>query len=167
MKLLLKYNRENIQFFEIADGELTPFFVQGKKVLSYLQSRLPEDVKKIITDIANECNLDRTEREDGKAFYQGLSFIVLESSDKNLNRKICKEFEGYLDAEVVSAKKVIDKAFFLEFNNDTLLDYGINYDGVNYRQSGKGTDNRDFNLLAYTLKDEDIMEIVGQLIGKH
>ena len=167
MRLLLTFNNESLKFFEIAGGDVKPFFVQGKKIVYYFGGQLADEVGKVLKNIANEWNLESVQKEDGRDFYQGISFLVLESSDKELTKRICQAFDGYLENKVVTAEEVIAGAFS-RFKADALIFNGINYDGANYQQTAKGGLKRSgFNLLAYTLKDDDIMDIVRQLIGKN
>ena len=145
--------REALYLYEKKETAYSRQYIQGKPEFRYQVNQVKIDIERLVKLLADEYNLDN---------YSDMQFMLIENADAVVTEAVCRGFEGYLskrcprDAVMpVAMKKLIAEGMPL------LEEFGVNFDGVNYRQDNSGVRKSDFSLLGYTLQADDFMRYVG------
>ena len=99
--------------------------------------------------------------------YKDIKLIFLENSDKLTNTIVEEILESYIEQKISIKKIIIPMLDKLRIDKDTLVEqYGINYDGVNYKYEGKECVEGSFSLLGYTITHEMAANTIKELLHK-
>lgn len=169
MNFLVLLSRDRIKLFDI-DNNYEAQFIDGVSELEYDLNRAKDSIERIIKELAVEYNLEAIEKKDEKAgkaseFYKEIKLYVLDSSDSAVNKIVRGILDEYIQKEYSVNNVLLDIIHTLEKNPANMIaDYGLNYDGKNYRIINGQIEKSEFNLLGYTVKSEIIIESIRDLI---
>ena len=129
-------------------------YVNGEPSFSYEINRVTDYLQNLLGALAEEYNL---------ASVQDISCTVIFCGDESIEDSLEQYFkknQNMANGSFICLTSLMERIYnkfasCKEFMTDL---YGINYDGVNYyaNKSG-GLIQRNFKLLAYTIKDADII----------
>lgn len=120
------------------------------KRLPYQQGHLQDTVKQLIQDFFDGYNLPNE---------NGLSVLLYENTDPGLSTIARRALGNYCDSSTPINRILINLIRYLDTKKELHINqYGVNFDGVNYIMSNNSQIlEREFSLLGYCLKDEDIL----------
>ena len=129
-------------------------YINGEPSFSYEMNRVTDYLQNLFGAFAEEYNL--TSVQDIKC---SVIFCGDESIEEILEQYF-KKNQNMADENFIYLNTLMEKIYNkLSSRKELMTDlYGINYDGVNYYISKSGGFmKREFKLLAYTIKDADII----------
>lgn len=132
-------------------------YIKGEPVFRYQLHQAKNDMKELSKALMEEYNLD----SDAKGNQSEITFLLIESVVPVITEAVCNGLEGYLSRRYPLDKIVSDAMKKLEAADMPLLkEFGVNFDGVNYRWRNSSIQKADFSLLAYTLQADDLIQCV-------
>jgi len=152
MRFFLIIGKNNLFVYERKNNRFEKQFIEGNPFYPYDLSNSEENVISFLDALANEKNLGTKTK---------LQFDVLENQDFVRTKSIMKTMSDYvvnvykIENVIVTAIKKLSKDKTLQIDN-----YGINYDGVSYKMENGGLLNSYFDLLAYAINDEDLVNLM-------
>ncbi len=135
----------------------TPFPISGEETIEFEDGTAEDSLKKAIECLCNELNLP----DDST-----LSFLVLKSSDKRLNREIKNVLGNRMSLVSLDylMRRALERASKESF---PLIDiYGFNYDEVNYSLKDNRLKKRPFHILGYTIPSGEKMMLYADGNGQ-
>lgn len=145
--------RETLYLYEKEGAEYHRQYVHGKPEFRYQVSQAKDDMKKLFELLADEYNLDDN---------SDMRFTLIENADVIVTEAVCRGFAGYLVKRCPLNAVVMDAMKKLAAEGVPLIEeYGVNFEGVNYRQGNGGIQRSDFHLLGCTLQADELMRCVG------
>lgn len=120
------------------------------RCLPYQQGHLKETIKRLIKDLLEGYNL--SDEND-------LSFLLYENIDSLITSTARQALAHHCVSSTPVSRILVNLIRFLNTRKELCIkEYGVNFDGVNYVMSNNSQiQERDFSLLGYCLKDEDIL----------
>ena len=164
MKYVVMYDRENIRLYDEENG-FEPVSIGGECIHPYELTRAKNSIGSIIEELAKEYNLEPSEDEEGTEYYPEISFRILKCSDKEIDKVIHSVFMAY-SCSYIELNKIIDVLYedIVDSGKDKLaLENGINFNGINYCKVRGDYVRREFNLLAFTIKNDVIASVLPKL----
>ena len=152
MHFFVIIGKESLYVYEKVGNKFEKQFIEGSYCYPYDINNGDEEIDTFMDALANEKNLGTKAK---------LQFDILESEDqihtnyvlKSMDQYICEKYE-LADTIFMLLKKLLkDKTLKIE-------KYGINYDGNCYRINNQQLVKGPFNLLAYTICEDDIMGLI-------
>ncbi len=128
-------------------------YIAANPEFPYQPSRVRDDVQKLLSILVEEYNLeDRSE----------LTFSVVGGEDIVITETVCSVLDGNI-SDQYSLHSVISKIITKLDKDEKLLikEFGINFDGINYRLVSGSIQKSDYNLLGYTIQADDLMRYIG------
>ncbi|MGM9580227.1 MAG: hypothetical protein ACI3U2_03205 [Anaerovibrio sp.] len=129
-------------------------YINGEPSFPYEMNRVTDYLQNLFGALAEEYNL---------ASEQDIRCSVIFCGDESIEEILKQYFKNEQNAtdETFICLSTLMEKIYNKFSSckEIMIDlYGINYDGVNYHTSKSGgLMKRDFKLLAYTIKDADII----------
>lgn len=152
MKFFVIIGKENLFVFEKNGNQYIKQFIEGSPFYPYDVNSVDENINAFLDDLANEKNLGTKAK---------LEFDVLENEDMIRTNSVMRVMGEYVTERFSipdTIRKVIKK---LSKDKKLLIDqYGINYDSVCYKIDKENLLISPFDLLAYTVHEEDIIELI-------
>lgn len=141
--------RELLYLYEKEGTKYSRQYIKGKPEFRYQLNQAKVDMERLINLLADEYNLDNN---------SDMQFTLIENVDKMVNEAIYRGLEGYLAKSCPLDAVMSDVVKKLEMDGVPFLkEYGVNFDGVNFRQSDSGIQKLEFSLLGCTLQADDLM----------
>ncbi len=128
-------------------------YIEGNPEFHYQMNHIKKDVEKLINVLADEYNSDNESE---------LLFCLIENSNPVVTEAICGALEGHISKRY-SLNSVLPIVIGgLEEDTKLLVkDFGINFDGINYRMMDGKLKEADYSLLGFTLQTDDFMQYIG------
>ena len=128
-------------------------YIAAKPEFPYQPSHIMEDIQTLLSLIMEEYNLeDRLE----------LTFSVVEGEDTALSEKVCSMLDGNISKRHPLYSVIFHIIIKLEGDGRPLIkEFGINFDGVNYRLVNGSIQKSNYNLLGYTMQADDLIQYIG------
>ncbi len=151
-KFLLLVKRDKFVIYK-PDRNYELQYVNGEPFFAYEINRLADAMQNLLNSLTEEYNLES---------WHDIDLLVLVNGDA-VAEKLIKDFlitkEISRQENIRSVIPMLGKIYgHLERDKNLLIDlYGINYDGINYCKEKSQLVAGNFKLLAYTLKDADII----------
>lgn len=153
MKFFVIIGKENLYVFERNGGRAERQYIEGNPFYPYDFNNTSEDVNAFLDDLTNEKNLGTKAK---------LEFEILENADPIRTEAVMRVLDEYkkevykLPDTILSVLKKLSKDKELK-----IAEYGINYDGSCYKMDSQNKLlSSPFDLLAYTIHEDDIMECI-------
>lgn len=153
MKFLTVIGKHGLYTYQ-KDGERYQLqYIEGSEAYPYNSSSANEDIFAYMEALANEKNLGTVAK---------LEFDVLESSDQFCNKAVIQALEEYVNRRYSFDEALTAVLKKLSRDKKLLIsEYGINYDGSSYQMVNGNVENREFDLLAYTIHSTDMVELMN------
>ena len=135
-------------------------YIKGEPSFPYDGKRIAIDLAELLKTLADAYNLT-SEKELGFTLVLGIDDSINGEVEKYLRERQCIASDKSL-----TIQDVLDKLYDKLAADSRLMvkQYGINYDGVNYQKNSRQKLKRqDFKLLAYTVNDENIIDVIEKL----
>lgn len=161
MNFLFVLGRDTIRLFD-ADRDNEQLFIDGEAVLPYEIKRAKADIHNIIQELAAEYNLEPVKQDNDQEHYPDISFTMLWCADASINEIVQALLKPYIRASYDLPATIKAAIAGLSKEDGLVATYGINYDGINYKLEGQGLKTGYYNLLAYTLKEQDLLTYLQQ-----
>lgn len=128
-------------------------YVNGEPFFSYEINRLADAMQNLLNSLTEEYNLTSVHDIDLSVLVNGDAVVENLIKDFLITEEISRK------DNIISVIPMLEKIYKkLERDKSLLIDlYGINYDGINYGKEKSQLVAGNFKLLAYTLKDTDII----------
>lgn len=128
-------------------------YVNGEPFFSYEINRLADAMQNLLNSLTEEYNLTSVHDIDLSVLVNGDAVVENLIKDFLITEEISRK------DNIISVIPMLEKIYKkLERDKSLLIDlYGINYDGINYCKERSQLVAGNFKLLAYTLKDADII----------
>lgn len=128
-------------------------YVNGEPFFSYEINRLADAMQNLLNSLTEEYNLTSVHDIDLSVLVNGDAVVENLIKDFLITEEISRK------DNIISVIPMLEKIYKkLERDKSLLIDlYGINYDGINYCKEKSQLVAGNFKLLAYTLKDTDII----------
>lgn len=168
MRFLFLLEKNQIKIYNI-ENTSEPLYIAGKPEQEYQLRHAQDEIPQIIDELAREFNLEpqSDDKNPDKMIYKDIKFILLENSDKFTNRVVEEILDSYIEQKIAIQEIIIPILDKLMLDKDTLVEqYGINYDGINYRYKGEECLESNFSLLGYTITHKIIVNAVKEYLDK-
>lgn len=156
MKFFVVVGKKALYTYEWVGQKYEIQFIEGNSEFSYNPSNAKDYMNDYLEALANEKNLGTVAK---------LKFDILDSDDAYCNSTVISilQKEGYIEKCYSVDNALTDVIRKLSRDRKLLIDeYGINYDGLSYKlQQGKLVKNK-FDLLAYTIHCEDVIDMMNR-----
>ena len=128
-------------------------YVNGEPFFAYEINRLADAMQNLLNSLTEEYNLESMHDVDLSVLVNGDAVVGNLIEDFLITKEISRK------ENIISVIPMLEKIYKkLERDKSLLIDlYGINYDGINYCKEKSQLVASNFKLLAYTLKDADII----------
>jgi len=143
-------------FYEIQGSAISPIRINGENLIKYERNSIPEELQEAIAGLCNEKNL-----ENGSLS----SFVLIENVDPNVNAGFRNALKDKCKGSIPLA--LIMKTALEQLKKDPSCRIelgGINFDGRNYTISDGCVKESSFNLLGYTIPQDDLMKFLSATI---
>lgn len=148
----LLIGKSNLYVYEKKDNTYERLYIEGNPEYAYDLNSAKTSIEQLMDELVNEYNLD-TKAE--------IDFIVVDNEDRIVSevmQKVLGEYQSKVYEIDFLMKLVAGK---LQRDSKMMIDkFGINFDGKNYLLSDGGIVKNDFNLLGYTLNEDDLMKYI-------
>ena len=148
----LLIGKSNLYVYEKKDNTYERLYIEGNPEYAYDLNSTKTSIEQLMDELVNEYNLD-TKAE--------IDFIVVDNEDRIVSevmQKVLGEYQSKVYEIDFLMKLVAGK---LQRDSKMMIDkFGINFDGKNYLLSDGGIVKNDFNLLGYTLNEDDLMKYI-------
>lgn len=152
MKFFVIIGKENLYVYENNGSKYEQQFIEGSPCYPYDINNVEADIDTFLDSLANEKNLGTKAK---------LDFDVLENEDAIRTGSVLRCLDEYVSEKFNlndTIMKVIKK---LSKDKKLMIDtYGINYDGISYKMEAQKLLIGTFDLLSYTIHENDIMELL-------
>lgn len=150
MIFLLFIGTRRLHVFDLNEN-CERIYIDGKDCYEYDITKASEDVEALLEYLVNEYNLSSKAE---------VKFQVLTNTDKGINDIMSRALGNHVQGRF-SGMEIIKKAIkeLSKDKNYLIDDYGINFDGNCYKLKGEIV-KKDFSLLAYTLCDELLLNLI-------
>ena len=151
-KFLLLVKRDKFVIYK-PDRNYELQYVNGEPFFAYEINRLADAMQNLLNSLTEEYNLESTHDVDLSVLVNGDAVVGNLIEDFLITKEISRK------ENIISVIPMLEKIYKkLERDKSLLIDlYGINYDGINYCKEKSQLVASNFKLLAYTLKDADII----------
>lgn len=142
---------EKLFLYDIMNCEWQYF--EGNPYLKYSMQMIRSDVKILLEYMFDYYNMTKDSSE--------LEFVVIKHADAIRSQLILEALNGFVKG-TIEIDDVIQK-IIAKLDVDVTLyinDFGVNYDGLNYKYKSNKLIQSEFNLLGYTLNEEDIINYI-------
>lgn len=142
---------EKLFLYDIMNCEWQYF--EGNPYLKYSMQMIRNDVKILLEYMFDYYNMTIDSSE--------LEFVVIKHADAIRSQLILEALNGFVK-DTIEIDNVIQK-IIAKLADDRMLyidDFGVNYDGLNYKYQSNKLMQREFNLLGYTINEEDIINCI-------
>lgn len=152
MRFFVIIGKNALSVYEKNGNSYEKQFIEGSPSYPYDVNHVEEHLDHFLNALANEKNLGTRAK---------LEFDILENKDPIRTNSVLRILGDYTKdrqklsdtIQTVIKKLARDKSLWI----DT---YGINYDGECYRMEGQKLQTHPFDLLAYTVEEDDMMELL-------
>ncbi len=127
-------------------------YIAGNPEFRYRINHVKEDVKRLLNVLAEEYNLDNESE---------LFFYLIENSDFVVTEAVCGALDGHISKKY--SLNAVMPMVVEELEGDTRLlvkDFGINFDGTNYRLIDGELHKADYSLLGFTIQTDDFIQYI-------
>lgn len=145
----MKYNRQ---------------YIQGNPEYHYQIHTVKKDMEKLLKELAEDYNLDidMDHVDIQKANNTEMAFVMVENADPVLTEAVSRGLGGFLSQKYVLDSLISDIIRKLCSDGQPLVkDFGVNFDGNNYRLANGVIQRNNFSLLGYTLQPDDLLQYIG------
>ena len=151
-KFLLLVKRDKFVIYK-PDRNYELQYVNGEPFFSYEINRLADAMQNLLNSLTEEYNLTSVHDIDLSVLVNGDAVVENLIKDFLITEEISRK------DNIISVIPMLEKIYKkLERDKSLLIDlYGINYDGINYCKERSQLVAGNFKLLAYTLRDADII----------
>lgn len=157
MKFFLVIGKKYLHTFEQNGQKFELQYIEGSETYSYSSNNLDEDINAYLEALANEKNLSTVAK---------LEFDILEGADGISNAGIVKRLKDIVSVNQLYGLEDALKTVIKKLSRDKKLlidEYGINYDGDSYKMIDKNIEKGEFDLLAYTIYSNDVIELMDTM----
>lgn len=127
-------------------------YIEASPEFPYQAGRVQDDIKELLKVLVEEYNLEDVSE---------LTFSVVGNTDPIITEMICSvlngnisnQYELYSVISQIILKLVMDEKLMIR-------EFGINFDGFNYRLIDGDMQKGDYNLLGYTLQTDDFIKYI-------
>lgn len=152
MKFFLIIEKNTLCIYENNNGKYEKQFIEGNDHYPYDLEQVQEDIGSFLDILADEKNLGTKAK---------LSFDVLENENQIRTNGVMEVLGPYTEERYRLNDTVMK--ILRKLSKDKKLhiqDYGINYDGICYKIHDSRLLTGPFDLLAYTVHGDDIVELL-------
>ncbi len=151
MNFFLLLGKNYLQIFDIANN-YEKIYINGESDIYYDLTKSYVISKELINNLRDQYNL---------ADEADIVLKILKNADNTINDTVMKALAKYIKTTYALDDILISIINSLS-QKDTLMikEYGINYDGKCYKLDLNKLLVKDFSLLAYTLRDTDIINSI-------
>lgn len=151
MNFFLLLGKNYLQIFDIANN-YEKIYINGESDIYYDLTKSYIISKELINNLKDQYNL---------ADEADIVLKILKNADNTINDTVMKALAKYIKTTYALDDILISIINSLS-QKDTLMikKYGINYDGKCYKLDLNKLIVKDFSLLAYTLRDTDIINSI-------
>lgn len=128
-------------------------YIEGNPEFHYQLNNIKKDIEKLLEVLVEEYNLDNQSE---------LTFVVVGNGNSVVTEVITKALDGHISDKRDMGfimPEIIQKLYKDEI--PLVKEYGVNFDGNNYRLMNGKLGMYDYHLLGYTLNEDKIMEYIG------
>lgn len=146
----LVIEKSSLSLFSLNNYERIP--IEGNEQYTYDLNYSTNCINILLEILANEFNLDSIGEID---------FIVINNEDKVISEVMNKALEKHIK-KIYDIEKIVENLLY-KLNRDKKLyidKYGINFDGKSYIIQENKISKKEFNLLGYTITDEQLIKFV-------
>lgn len=151
-KMLLVIGKDKLYLFEDDERSYPIQYIKGNPYYEYNVNSIAKDIENLINELMEEFNLD-TKAE--------ISFRVIENYDELYTQAIKTPLMDFLTNSIPLKMLMLD--VMRQLNKDKkleIINYGVNFDGKNYKMLKGELLEDEFDLLAYTIKAENIVRFI-------
>lgn len=144
--------KNNLVVYEKDGNSYKKVFLEGEPEYYYNVNSAKDYIDKFLEVVASEYNLDTIGEVD---------FILIDNEDTIVSKAVTGAF-GEFVKRIINIEELIT-GISSSIGRDKKLhisEYGINYDGKKYVVKNGKMEKEDFNLLAYSIKDDMIMKFI-------
>lgn len=151
--LYLIIGKEKLFLYEKDNGHVERQHIQGNPYFSYDINNAKYDIKKMLHLLVDEYNLDTVAE---------LEFIILENIDKTITNIVEELLSEYIVKKIDINEAILDVMKILNKDKKLYIDlFGINYDGISFRLEKNKLKKYGFNLLSYTLNEDNLIKFIA------
>lgn len=146
----LVIEKSSLSLFSLNNYERIP--IEGNEYYTYDLNYSTNYINILLEILANQFNLDSIGEID---------FIVINNEDKIISEVMNKALEKHIK-KIYDIEKIVENLLY-KLNRDKKLyidKYGINFDGKSYIIQKNKVSKKEFNLLGYTITDEQLIKFV-------
>lgn len=130
-------------------------YLGGNAEYSYSINRVYSNIDSFLNTIVEEYNLDAIE---------DINLIVIDNENSFISNEIISALGERVKRRINIEKLVFDVLQVFEKDKKIhITEYGINYDGKKYSLHESNLVKEEFNLLSYSLKDDELMKLLDEL----
>ena len=153
MKFFVIIGKENLYVYEKNGSRYEKQFIEGNAFYPYDVCQVKADIDAFLDSLANEKNLGTKAK---------LEFEVLENPDPIRTNSVMRILGEFTKRRLQAPEVIRDAIQKLSRDKTLMIDaYGINYDGRNYKMDGQMLLDGPFDLLGYTIHEDDIMDLLS------
>lgn len=149
-KCFLVLGKNRIHIYELLENSFALQRINGNPFYEYTYSNAEKDIQTMLEFLCEEFNL---------ASFAGLELYLLENENQAYTETVINALNNVSATKVslnMAIKHVLKK--IVNDKNISMQEYGINFDGVNYKLQGDEIITDSFDLLAYTIKPEVLVK---------
>lgn len=145
-------SKEKLYLYKKDNDEYLRQQIEGNYYFRYSINNVRNDVNRLLNSLVKEFNMD-TRAE--------IMLVVIDNEDDITSRSIEASIKEYtvdkydISTLMLKVLKTLDKDSSLLIN-----EFGVNFDGKNYIQKDDRIVKKGFNLLGYTLDEDDLMKYI-------
>ena len=128
-------------------------YIEGNPEFYYQLNNMRNNIERLLQVLTEEYNLDST-LEITFVVIENDDPVVTEAVDRALERHISKQYDLSAIMPEIIKKMYVDGIPLIK-------EFGVNFDGRNYLLTNGKVNKCDYNLLAYTLNADEIIEYIG------
>ncbi len=149
----LLIGKNQLFLYQKKDSKYTRQYIEGNPAFQYELNNANHDMDRLLDLLVNECNLN-TRAE--------LEFIVIGNEDPICSEVMKRNLEGFI-LEWHEIDTILQTALTLYSNRDKkrmIKEWGINFDGKNYKLEKNQVSKEKFSLLGYTLEEDAVLNFL-------
>lgn len=148
----LVIEKSSLSLFQKNSSCFDRLYIEGNAEYTYDLNSITENINRLLEILVNEFNLDSIGE---------IEFIIIDNENKLISEVMNKVLQNYIKKKYEIEKIMIHISSKLNLDKKLYISkYGINFDGKNYIINKNNIIKTDFNLLGYTITDEQLVKYI-------
>lgn len=155
--LYMIIGRNALFLYERDGSEYNRLFIEGNPEFRYQNNSVRKDIEDMLKSVMEEYNLD-----SGSDHCSEIAFTVVANADAVVTKDAVETLGEYL-SQIYKLDSLIPDIIKELYADEKLLikEYGVNFDGINYRMVNGTLQKAEYDLLGYTLQEDALIRHIG------